>query len=901
MKKLFQFIFSLVFFWLMGLSAHAIPAYPGKVRVRQADGSMLTIQVRGDEFQHAIYTADGQPIMYNSSTGNYEYLKLQNGKPVSSGVVASDADRRGVAEQAFLRTVDRESLLQAMQAKVSPRLNVVQRLYQKSATRLNKITAKDAQHYSISDFQTKGKVRTLVILVQFSDRKFKDTNPHKLYNDKLNGRNYTQNGATGSVYDYYYSASTGQFEPEFVLVGPVTLSKASTYYGQNNSNDEDRYMNQFVKEAVNLATDSVDFSQFDTNNDGVVDNVYFIYAGYGEADSNGRRPSVIWPHSYYYSQYTSTPLVKNGKSIDRYTVSNELDGFSSAIVGNGTFIHEFGHVLGLADHYVTNYLAEEMIGEYDVMSAGPYLNDQNTPPTMSAFERAQLGWLELTQLAPNTDTTNVLQPLTDKNFAYAVSIPGNSKEGFIIENRQNKGWDTYLPGHGLLVWHIDLDEDAWSTNSVNNNSSHPRVDIVEANGKWTADGGQTFPGKQRVTQFEFKTWAGNRLFAFYDVKEQQEQVEFMLADGVKIEVPQPKFSEVTGQTMRAYWNKVDKATKYELKVLQGDRQVYDTLTTDTTVLLSGLTPETVYTVQLRVLAGIVQSDYVTATQSTAPLQFYERRAEALPPLEVSESSFTATWNPLPEADDYLLTVSQRTFSGQAEVSYDFGKMSAGFPPGWQSTSGSYGVSMYGKAAPALRLTNNEDNITFLAQGDSLIQSVSFWWVASRAENNLLLQSLDDRGQWNTIETIPGSTQPKVVSFSVSDTKGLRIVSPRPRNMGYVTIDDISLQVISSVDTPVPAYNGIHTGAVTQYPVTDLQSGATYVYQVQGLSRDAMSIPSNIIRVDLGNTNTAVERTLITTDAADEAYDLTGRKINLSASPKGVYLLRQGTVIRKIGK
>ena len=172
----------------------------------------------------------------------------------------------------------------------------------------------------------------------------------------------------------------------------------------------------------------------------------------------------------------------DGVKIERYTVSQEVYGQSAVAVGIGTFVHEFGHVLGLADHYNNGSTASmgytNNVGNWDLMASGSYNDDQNCPPTYSAFERYSLGWETPVELTATADSLVTLSPYTDDGQCYRVSVPNEKGEYFLIENRQQKSWDTYLPGHGVLVWHIDEDQSVWDNNQPNADANHQHVDIV---------------------------------------------------------------------------------------------------------------------------------------------------------------------------------------------------------------------------------------------------------------------------------------------------------------------------------------------------------------------------------------------------------------------------------------
>ena len=243
--------------------------------------------------------------------------------------------------------------------------------------------------YLISDFPTIGRQKSLVILIQFSDVKFSSIdNPHQFYDDMLNKEGFTwSNGANGSARDFYLQSSNSLFDPDFTVVGPVTLSNKATYYGSDDEGQDFR-MGEAIKEACELVDDEVDFSEYDTNGDGYVDNIYFFYAGGGQADDpNGTE--LIWPHSAIVEEAWDMKLVYDDKVIGHYACSNELRYSAVGDLqpsGIGTFVHEFGHVLGLVDHYDTSYGYFTFgLGAYDTMASGSYNNNMHTPPLFSAL------------------------------------------------------------------------------------------------------------------------------------------------------------------------------------------------------------------------------------------------------------------------------------------------------------------------------------------------------------------------------------------------------------------------------------------------------------------------------------------------------------------------------------
>jgi len=236
----------------------------------------------------------------------------------------------------------------------------------------------------------------------------------------------------------------------------------------------------------------------------------------------GGGANTIWPHASKVAYFTDGYTTKDGVKVYSYATSNEVSGSADAysilaLDGIGTFAHEFGHVLGLDDLYITaSNVNNETPGYWDLMASGvynckrnSYRNSSCTPPNFSAFERMSLGWLTPKELTSN-DSIKTLKDLS-KNEAFVLY--DDNDEFFLIENRQQSKWDECLPGHGLLIWHIDYIQSIWEHNAINNTEGHPYVDLEEADKSNTdGDGGDSYPGNANVTSFtQFTTWGGTAL------------------------------------------------------------------------------------------------------------------------------------------------------------------------------------------------------------------------------------------------------------------------------------------------------------------------------------------------------------------------------------------------------
>ena len=419
----------------------AVPARKGGFVVSQPDGSELTVYQHGDEFFHWLTNKQGEWLSMDAE-GYYRVTEALSAEQI---------------------TAKRQAAPRRAEYKATP-LNIA--------------------------------TRGLIILVNFKDAAF--TTSKAEMDSMLTGKNYTRNytykysGRTytveseGSAWKYFYDASNGQYDPQFDVVGPVTVSQNMAYYGGNNSYG-DKNPEAMIIEACKLVDDSVDFSLYDNDNDGIADFVYVIYAGYGEAD--GGAANTIWPHQYYIYQYLNLDDTK----IYRYACSNEMDNYTKHHTGIGTFCHEFSHVLGLPDLYETdmnNLHDQKTLGQWSILDYGPYNNDGNTPPSYSAYERFFMGWLTPRLI---TEPENVvLEDLKNNNEALLISstdehnLIGNDPNPttfYLLENRQQTGWDQYLPGHGLMLTKIQYNYNKWYNNAVNNTATKMGVDLIEADGK----------------------------------------------------------------------------------------------------------------------------------------------------------------------------------------------------------------------------------------------------------------------------------------------------------------------------------------------------------------------------------------------------------------------------------
>lgn len=476
---------SVLLLWLLSLAvvSHAVPARKVWRTVTQSDGTTLRITLCGDESLHFYMTEDEVPLVFDETTGDYCYATAMGFGITSTSITAHEERLRTADETAAM--ADMKSV--AAMRKYAPRASSAQTRRQKRGA---------AKRRAISDGQEK---RGLVIMVEFSDRTFSTDDAKEQWEDILNKEGYSDNGAAGSVHDYFYAQSDGLFDLKFDVIGPVKMENSCYYYGQNGrGNDIDVNMGELVADACLAIADEVDFSDYDWDGDGSVDQVFILYAGWGE-HYTGNNENLIWPHEYYlsaYSGYYPSGLMIGGVWIDQYACGNELDGLEEqgyGLSGLGTFCHEFSHCLGLPDFYTYN--GTDMLGYYDLLSSGCYNGDGWCPANYTAYEKDYCGWSSPTVLSDPVTVTG-LKTASSGGTAYKIVNECETEdvdEYYLLENRQQTGWDTYIPGHGLLVMHVDYDEQVWWNNVVNDDASHHRMTIIPANNIKSASRASGFP------------------------------------------------------------------------------------------------------------------------------------------------------------------------------------------------------------------------------------------------------------------------------------------------------------------------------------------------------------------------------------------------------------------------
>ena len=459
----------------------AVPADPRPRTVTNPDGTTVSIRMHGDEHFHFMTDADCTTIMQRNADG-FVVNALRNGTPLS--FTKANVEMLRAEKEAASLTRAGESAPQRM-------------------------AALDSEGRSTYPTIGEGN-RSLVVLVEFQDQEFTVENPKEYFTRQLNEPGFSDYGGKGSAVDYFKAVSNGKYVPQFDVYGPVKISKNTTYFADDNYKTKN--MELLIQEALTALHDSgeLNLSNYDFDNNGTLDTVFIYYAGFGSADSDTQ---TIWPHQ---STYWGSTLRFDGIKVGPYACANELKGWNPNnntvagqpnyvpwIDGVGTFIHEYGHVLGLPDMYDVDYTgAVETPGDWDVMDSGCYNFDGCVPPLYSAYEQWVCNWLDYTEVEDGSHYDLASLGTTPNSQAVRIRIPMNADktkfnpEYFIIESRDNTGWDSCFPSPGLMVWRINYNKNLWTSNSVNsiNNGSNVQIVLAKSAKNPLFNDGSIYPG-----------------------------------------------------------------------------------------------------------------------------------------------------------------------------------------------------------------------------------------------------------------------------------------------------------------------------------------------------------------------------------------------------------------------
>lgn len=862
MKRTSFFFLTTLFLSVFTAALLAVPATPFPIERTLPDGSKLTIFLRGDEFFNYTLSEDGFLIRENEQ-GFFTYVDItaQGVQLPTSVRVRPKAERTGEEKQLTARL------------QVNPDLQQHYRI-----RRAAKETATDNR--PMRTYPANGSPKSLVILVNYSDVSFVTPNPNQAFTNLLNQEGYSANGGTGSARDYFKAASFGATSPEFVVVGPYTLPNNRAYYGGNTSGDDDQRPREMIVDACKAAAAAgVDFSVYDTDNDGVVDNVFVYYAGHNEAE--GGPKESVWPHRWQLN----TNLTLNGKQVLGYACTSELRSSSgSNMCGIGTFAHEFGHVYGLVDYYATNNATHHTLSYWNIMDAGAYLNLGRTPPTYSAYDRFYVGWLTPTILKSPQDV--VIKDIKTSNSAYLLTSTNNHNlnganpnptEFILLEYRARTGWDAFLPNSGMLATRIVYNRNDWWSNSPNNNASLMGVDIIEADGIASSSTlpGDPFPGANNVTSFSPKLRSGMDMAKpITHIKEENNSVSFRFMGGGNPPTIHSNqdllqlYTTVLGQTPPEQEFKVSgvfltdtltitffQGEHFELRLKNNPAGTWSKKIQlmpeqgkiDTTSILVRYNPTEPSYTEVHYEFLIARSEGADIRQTILSGKS-SRPVYVVPPV-ANHSAFTtlegfeASWNSVFDASGYYLTVFS-TSDGKTSLSEGFDD-GLSLPADWSASSLSLitSATFSGMNPPALELKVTGDYLETATY--PIAVDTFFFYIRSigEMEGNLQIEASDGT-TWTTLGNLSiGNTLRNRMTYPVNNPALRKFRLQFTKGTSSVAIDDVGV----SFNQQLQYLYFNHWITDTTFTVKDLVPTQRYFYKVK--ASDRTLYPTNEVKYE----------------------------------------------------
>lgn len=859
MKKLF---FSFFFFIFSITIVKAVPAYPGLLTKAQSDGSVVSYYLYGDENFGFSSSEDGYLIALNDA-GIFEYAELNDQyEIVPVGIKVSNLDQRTVRENRYLKNALKISDL-------SFQLGQLEKIARENAQQRVRV----GQGAPVKRYPLKGEPTSLVILVNFQDVAFTSATPQVDFTALLNQEGYSANDATGSARDFFRASSNNIFNPRFVVVGPYTLPKEMAYYGKDygeGSLRNENFASQMIIDACKAADVEVDFSEYDTDDDGYVDNVFVYYAGYNQAE--GADENTVWPHrSEIYTKQNF-----DGVLLRDYACTSELKGSGkngAIMCGIGTFCHEFGHVLGLPDLYVTDYGHNNpTLGSWDAMDNGPYNNGGKTPPSYSSYERFFLGWLTPTILEAGKVE---IGPLLTSNSAYILAketpnLDGanpNPNEFFMIENRQKIGWDSVgLPGEGLLITHVDYNKSAWENNTPNNDPNDMGVQIVCASSDTRSPAYNTFPGLDNITTcyFEmkdgykfpepltsiFKIGNGNISFIYGETDTTPYVKKDLNIDYFETEYKSPisrqvKFTghHIAGKEIEFVFKS---GTNFKIKSL--DKETYSrgakiAVSEDSTFecTLEILFDPRKITEKDELIEDLLQvkadnyTNYYTVTgKSNKPLNV--KKPEVLSPTEVGKDAFTANWVEQDKATCYYVSVYSIADANSSDLEKFDTFSEDNMPEGWTSTF--YEAStLYKSSAPLSVIFKNAVDTLWTKEYFLDVDKITMWVHSQNTIGTLYVDGFVN-GSWVNVlkKNIDTSVRKTEVSAELGNNKcrKFKIYYIKSKDAaGGLCLDDFEAISYTSPNFIFEEYEVYNSG----FRVTNLKNDRYYYYRVKASDKN----------------------------------------------------------------
>lgn len=892
--------------------AFAVPAKRVVKKVRQSDGTSLLVMLRGDEYVHYYATTDGVPVL-RSQTGDFTYAQFSGGHLEATGVVAHAAPQRAVSELPFVN--EAPTVRKQMKQVRNQRLQPINRA--RAAVAEKRRQARRAPLLDASQERKTG----LIILVNFKDKKLQETSTVEVFDRFANTEGLTNDVNYGSIHDYFHAQSYGKFNVTFDIVGPVTVSNNMSYYGENDKQGSDKHPEVMVYEALKLVDSQVDFKKYDWDGDGEVENIYVVYAGYGEA--SGADENTIWPHQWNLEgTYRSSQLRFDDVQLNTYACGAELmgDGYqydedgnpvqdkngnyveaeSGELDGIGTMCHEFSHCLGLPDFYDTDYSYFGM-DVWSVMDAGCNNEDGFSPTNYTAYERWYCGWMEPVELKEPAVVKD-MPALADEPVAYIIYNDKDHNEYYLLENRQPIGFDrghgTSYPssyGSGLMISHVTYDQHAWYMNTVNNEKMQ-RMTLIPADGSLFGanDAYNEYAAYEEKYMNNPTTQNYNAYLKAFNAAWEKYYV------GLEGDL----WPCVSGKTaIRDLTDDSAPAAELNLANTDGKKLMHKPIT-DITQTATGRYADgmALHTISFKFMGGKL------VAAPTNPVA-----------TGLSASGFTASWTPAAEAASYRLELREKKSTGAMEESLllyeDFAALTTGegdsnsdvadnldnftSTPGWTGSKifrGGTGCKIGNRNGGYLQtplLTAESGTLTVILTAQTFNNDAP----------NLTVEAISATDKTLATQTVEMNEEMQLLHLSVTEPCYIKLTPTKRAYIhglmvcdGEFTLDDAKEYMQNDVKRLA---NTTYTTSETSYLFTDLSADALYAFRVQAIDAEGYeSAWTEWVEVDLSSTNIDLLSITTTTPTRSAWYDMQGRRI-AHPSAHGTYILRRGSTARKM--
>ena len=480
--------------------AVAVPANPNGFYVEQPDGTRFKVRLRGDEWFHVEETMQGYTVLKDRGWYHYAKRDAATGRLVSTGQRVGRGSPRGVqpgerpsdearAREAAKRKVpvDTHDEVNGSKGRLRSRRN-----NSSGPARVSGADSSGSSAPQLAGVATSGSLKNLVVMIRWSDHGGRAVPTQADVNVLMNGAGPSPQAPTGSVRDIYLENSYGALSLDSTVTAWVTSNNSESYYAGGDSGLTS-LIHGALTDALNKVDQVVDFRDFDSNGDGLIDAITFLHSGYGAEwggnDAYGTPyTSRIWSHKWsIFGGWVS----EEGVSVYDYHISPAVWGTSGSNIGRvGVIAHETGHFLGLPDLYDTDSNGSG-IGSWGLMAnSWGFDGSQLYPPHFSPWSKIGLGWLTPT-LIESSGSYTVAQAETNAQV-YKISQGYPSGEYLLIENRQPAGFESIIPQGGLVIWHIDEAAGYYTEGYPVNGSwsgGHYKVAVLQADGAYDLEKG----------------------------------------------------------------------------------------------------------------------------------------------------------------------------------------------------------------------------------------------------------------------------------------------------------------------------------------------------------------------------------------------------------------------------